>query len=417
MSLLLDALKRAEQEKLARGPADTPVTPARERPAASLGAMELQPLSSTLASSGLGGAPKDGGAHLAQTVFQAKAANSVEPKSRGMLWASIGAVAVVTIAAGAYVWYSISVPTLKQATFTPRTRPAPPVLPPSGSVPPQPQAALTATAPLPLPLPLPVTSSPPPPGSIPAAPVAPPAAGAPAIATLAPAMSPPPVRPPPQTREENVAQVLRESGGTPSTPPLRLDRTAQAPRRVPAEIASGFAALRQGDLPAARRGYSAAMAIDPSNLDAHLGLATVEARSGNRTSAAMHYRKALELDPRNPTALAGLTALGDFSRPEAIEARVRSDLAASPDSGALHFTLGNVYAAEGRWNEAQAEFFEAHRIDPSSADVMFNLAVALDHLGQTRVAAGFYTRALEASRAQAPQFDPAAVARRLAEIR
>jgi hypothetical protein len=42
--------------------------------------------------------------------------------------------------------------------------------------------------------------------------------------------------------------------------------------------------------------------------------------------------------------------------------------------------------------------------------------VALDNLGQPRVAAQFYRRALEAARAQPAQFDAAPVARRLAEL-
>ena len=58
------------------------------------------------------------------------------------------------------------------------------------------------------------------------------------------------------------------------------------------------------------------------------------------------------------------------------------------------------------------------RITPAagSGDIAYNLAVSLDHLGQSRVAAGFYRRALEAARGRTAQFDPAAAARRIAEI-
>jgi hypothetical protein len=45
-----------------------------------------------------------------------------------------------------------------------------------------------------------------------------------------------------------------------------------------------------------------------------------------------------------------------------------------------------------------------------------NLAVSLDRMGQPRLAAQMYRRALEAARAQATQFDTAAVERRLAEL-
>ncbi len=57
-------------------------------------------------------------------------------------------------------------------------------------------------------------------------------------------------------------------------------------------------------------------------------------------------------------------------------------MARHPQSAALHFTLGNLYASQSRWGEAQAEYFECYRLDPSSADFAYNLAVSLDHLGQ-----------------------------------
>ena len=172
----------------------------------------------------------------------------------------------------------------------------------------------------------------------------------------------------------------------------------------------------KGDWASARRSYQDAVASDPNSVDAHLGLATLAAREGNRVAAVDHYRRELGLDPRNATALAGLAALADFSRPEALEAQLRADLDRAPDSSALQFTLGNLYSAQGRWTEAQSAYFEAHRLDPASPEIAHNLAVSLDRLGQSRLAATFYRRALETARGRATPLDTAAVSRRLAEI-
>jgi Tfp pilus assembly protein PilF len=200
-----------------------------------------------------------------------------------------------------------------------------------------------------------------------------------------------------------------------AAPPVKLSRTIEAPR-ISNDVAMGYESLRGGNLTAARRSYQAAVATDPNNIDAQLGLATVEARLGNRSAASVNYRKALEIDPRNASAIAGLASLAGFSRSEPLEAQMRDDLSRNPQSSALHFALGNLYASQSRWREAQGEFFEAHRLDSGNADVVFNLAVSLDHLGQAGLAALYYARALEASRGQATQFDPATVSRRLSEL-
>jgi Tfp pilus assembly protein PilF len=247
-------------------------------------------------------------------------------------------------------------------------------------------------------------------------------------------MVPPPLQPtaaiqPPSLPEKSAAAApaVRESrelvaallpgAGAPARPaPVSLAPSAEKPR-VPAEVAAGYAQLRDGDYGAAKRSYAAALAADPANLDAQLGAATLEARSGNRMLAASHYRRALELDPRNTTAIAGLASIADYTQPEGLESQLRAELSRSPQSPQLHFTLGNLYASQARWNEAQLEFFDAYRLDPANADVIYNLAVSLDHIGQSRLAAEHYRRALDAARGQASQFDPAAVSRRLADLK
>lgn len=405
MSLLLDALKRAEQEKLAKqgdrpandpaaaAPAPAPASARREP--ANAPALELQPIASAQAA---GVQPKSSGAATAQAVFQAKAPAQKAEGGRNMtmLWI-IGAIVVAAILGiGGYVWWSLSALQPRITTLRPRSLPAP--TPSTG------QAKLDTLVPGAL---APAT---PPRNDGPANPQPmPPAAPTPAPASSAalPATTPPPARTP-----DLASQLVRDA---PTTPSLKLT-PAEKPR-VPTDIAAGYEALRSGDLPAARRSYAAALAADPANLDGHLGAATIEARLGNAAAAASHYRRALDLDPRNATALAGLASIADMSQPEMLEGQLRADLARYPQSAALYFALGNLYASRGRWEDAQGAFFEALRLEPASSDILYNLAVAMDHMGQRRLAADYYRRALEAARGQTAQFDPAQVARRLAELR
>ena len=70
-----------------------------------------------------------------------------------------------------------------------------------------------------------------------------------------------------------------------------------------------------------------------------------------------------------------------------------------------------------RWADAQASYFEAHRLEPANPDFAYNLAVALDQLGQPRPAAEFYARALAQAKKQGAQFDARAAEKRLAELK
>jgi tetratricopeptide (TPR) repeat protein len=392
MSLLLDALKRAEQEKHTRNQ-DRPGVSEMPQAANSASSLELQPVTPPPASSSMGRSD----AAMAQTVFSAKAPRQAPVKgNRGALWAAAGAIGIVIAAAAGYVWYSIKL--LTPPPIAAKMRPRPPAAPTPAPASSEPSSASKMEA-LMQPSALANLQALPPASSV--------AAKTPAPAPAAPAMS---------AEQAAVMKMLKDAPASAPEEPVRLARSAET-SRIPAEVSAGYEALRSGDFAAARQRYAAAVVADPANLDAHLGLATVEARSGNRGAAAAHYRRALDLDARNPTAVAGMAALADTARPEAVEAQLRADAARSPQSAALQFALGNVYVAQSRWTEAQAAYFEAHRLEPGNADVLYNLAVSLDHLGQSRLAAEYYDRALEASRGQAAQFDPVPVSRRLRELR
>jgi tetratricopeptide (TPR) repeat protein len=411
VSLLLDALKRAEQEKLAR---DTdPPKPGRapelsgfetESPRLapiSAPVLELQPVEP---------APGAQAAADAKAVQNAFAAKTPAPQSRQRLalWVGLGAIVVIVAAAGGYVWYTIQ--QLTPAPFASRTRPRPPAAPTPPAATAEPSSAAKMEQLVALanakPAAAPATAS-----GAPATPAAP-ASSAPAAAQAVTAPPAPASTAAPS--QKTLESLLRDAQRLPGDETFSMQPSEDKPR-VPAQVSAGYEALRLGDLERARREYGAAVEANPGNLDAQLGLATVEARSGHRALAASLYRKALDIDPRDPTALAGLAALGAGTS-DGLEGQLRADLAQA-DSAAAHFSLGNLYAQQGRWSEAQAEYFEAHRLDPRSADIAFNLAVSLDHLGQARLAAMYYQRALESAGREAAQFDAASASRRLAELR
>ncbi len=367
MSLLLDALKRAEQDKQASRAGRENAAP--HLVAAGKPTLELHPVSPPEA------APAPARA-AAQGIAPAAAPERARNR-RGVFWAA-GAIIVLVIAVAlGYVWYSI-------AALAPRP-------------------SAVARAPTPRPV-TPMASEGP-------------RAIAPVLESTVLDARAPPAAPPARMAERAAVapEAAAQSSAAPPAALLQPSRAAERARVAP-EIAAGYEALRRGELATALRAYAAAAAADPTNLDAALGLATAQARAGNRESAAAHYKRALDVDPRNATALAGLAALMDFSRPDALEPQLMRDIALNPESAALNFMLGNLYAAHARWSQAQVAYFEAHRLEPGNADILHNLAVSLDHMGQSRVAAGFYRRALEAARNQAAAFDPASVTRRLADL-
>lgn len=184
-----------------------------------------------------------------------------------------------------------------------------------------------------------------------------------------------------------------------------------------AALNAGYDALRSGDLATADREYSRALARDPDNRDALLGLASVAQRRGEPERAARYYQRILEDNPRDPHARAGLASLFGRIEPRRSETVLKRLLGDQPDSPSLHFALGNVYAGESRWSEAQQAFFKAYRSEPDNAEYAYNLAVALDHLQQRDAALDHYRAALEVLGGESTAaFSVEAVRRRIEQL-
>jgi Tfp pilus assembly protein PilF len=256
-------------------------------------------------------------------------------------------------------------------------------------------------------MPAPMAAAPASAAPVPAAPIA---AAAPAMAAPEPVRAraieaapvpaaPRAASPPPRTAADN---------------PIRVAR-AKAPLVVPLPLQQAYAAYQSGDMAGARRQYQAVLAQDPNNRDAILGDAAIALQERDTQRAAGDYLRLLEADPNDSDALAGLAGLPQAQVGQ-LEARLRRALDREPDAGPVLFALGNLYAREGRWAEAQQQYFRAVGSAPGNASYVFNLAVGLDRMNQKRLARDYYQRALALADQGAVQFDRNAAAARLREL-
>jgi Tfp pilus assembly protein PilF len=185
---------------------------------------------------------------------------------------------------------------------------------------------------------------------------------------------------------------------------------------VDVHVEAGYRALASGDTASAQSEYLAALELDPNNVDALLGAATVAARDGKPAVAAQRYATVLKLEPGNPDATAAMTMLQHGEGNESAESRLKILIATDNSRPALHAALAGVYAADGRWTEAAQEYFAALGKDPGNPDLAFNVAASLDQNRNAAMALAYYKQTLEFARQRPAQVDLRAVERRIKQI-
>jgi len=339
----------------------------------------------------------------AQQLFQVK---EMDYNPRRPFYLTLGALVLVGLGYGGYVWWQ-----MRPKSFAPAEMQARPTAAPAQSaIPPTPVAAA------------------PEPSVAPATPTQPAPAAASLARTAIPAIpSIQPARPPrpksqqavtsgpssvrPQPPSEATGSVSQRAGE--ALAPIAVNAPTL---RVDPLVEQAYQAFQMNDLAAARDGYQRALAREPTNRDALLGLAAIDVRNGQLNSAEVHYLKLLEMDPRDSHAVASLIALRGPLDPVASESRLKTLIATQPEAAQLHFSLGNQYAQQSRWTEAQVAYFRAYSVDSENADYAFNLAVSLDQLRQRKLALEYYQRALALVDKRAASFNPAQARSRVQEL-
>ncbi|MBL4582175.1 MAG: tetratricopeptide repeat protein [Gammaproteobacteria bacterium] len=201
-------------------------------------------------------------------------------------------------------------------------------------------------------------------------------------------------------------------------------RKQEAVATVDENVGRAYAAYQQGSLDQAEILYRQALARDPRQRDALLGLANIMARNGNSTETLGLYSRLLDRNPSDPIARAGLMELLPAGSSSEQEAELKRLLNEHPDVAALSYAYGNFLALNQRWSEAQQAYFRALQLAKSDAvpnglvnpDYAFNLAVSLEHLNQSEPAQNYYREALGYSTNHSAGFDLTAVRSRLTNL-
>ena len=334
----------------------------------------------------------DQGRETARTVFAAKIPEPMPP-SRSGLWLALSALGLCAVGIGIYFWMQLSA--LNGGQGKARIQ--------------SPAAASGISI---------TRSTPPPPAEV-AVPVPTPSA------RLLPDVEPSestesatrPLRSPARPTQE--AESTRAVEPRDNSSPAAAKGLFQLSRTKPVGdplVMRAWRRLQGGALEAARQDYAASLKNEPRNVDALLGLAVIAQRLGQSAEADRFFQLALEADPKNAAAQAAVIGLNAPSDPDSAESRLKNALAQQPESPSLNFALGNLYAREQRWNDAQQAYFNAVSGDGGNPDYLFNLAVSLDQLRQPKLATQFYQQALDAAEKRAPAFDREQIRRRLSQL-
>jgi tetratricopeptide (TPR) repeat protein len=133
--------------------------------------------------------------------------------------------------------------------------------------------------------------------------------------------------------------------------------------RLRAAIEAGL-----GNTDAANKDLQEALALAPSDINSLANYASLQWKLGQKDAAQNTYLKILELDHDNRTALSSLGYLSrDKGDTKAAETYFKRAVNAHPKDFEAYLALGDLYAAERNFPEAESNYEDAYKRMPSNA--------------------------------------------------
>lgn len=203
------------------------------------------------------------------------------------------------------------------------------------------------------------------------------------------------VTPPKHAPDLHPAQASHSISPEPRPKPsINISKRQKIPGINP-ELIAAYNAYQKQNFELSEKLYKRVLRRYPDNRDAVLGLAAIAMYQGRYATARDFYTRALKANPADSVARIALHSLIGSGDALKDGSRLKQWLQSDPGNPQLHFALGNYYAENRQWKEAQHAYFEAFRLAPSRADYAFNLAVTLDRLMLRKQALEYYRKAQE----------------------
>ena len=166
-------------------------------------------------------------------------------------------------------------------------------------------------------------------------------------------------------------------------------------------LAAGLRNQQQGDWARAIEEYRRGIASDPKNAGLFNNLGIALKQTGRIDEAGAAFEDALKIDPKYEKALnnLGVTRYQQGRFEDAIDL-FRHALRVNAANVESYVNLGIIYLQAGRWDEAFGVFQDGLRYDPRSPEANYNLGLLWERRGDAERAKQHYERFLTAAGVQ-----------------
>ncbi len=194
-----------------------------------------------------------------------------------------------------------------------------------------------------------------------------------------------------------VTDILATPAQVRPLPPqyLVVHRDYSAGSDYESRLASARLALSEGHYAAALGLFDDLFHRNTSDLRVLMGRAVALQRLGETGAALDAYKHILKLDPESVSAMTNTLGLikGENTQP-AIDA-MQKLRRLYPANVAVTAQLGMLYGVSGDYSNALKYLDMADALKPDDGVILYNRAVAYDHIGKTSRAAEMYRRILD----------------------
>ena len=181
-----------------------------------------------------------------------------------------------------------------------------------------------------------------------------------------------------------LGEINLKSGDAQPVVASMLGLMKKRPDLVQAQLLLAQAYQSLGRLDDANAVFREQIKISPQSSQPYLLLGLLLRQQNKIDEARQAFESAQRLAPGSLVPMAQLVDLDIQSKDfEAALQRVHGQLQKTPESPSAHFLEGKVYAAQGKWSDAEAALLKALELDPNSSnayDLLVSTYLAADEL-------------------------------------